>query len=175
MKKAGDILISAEEIRTRVGELAREISRDYYGEDLLLVGVLKGAFVFLADLIREIRIPVCLDFLGVASYGGNTESSEEIKFFKDLNQPVAGRNILIVEDIVDAGLTTDSLLQLLKVRNPRSIKICSLLNKTSRRKVDVSIDYVGFDIPDSFVVGYGLDFDERYRHLPEVHVLVDDE
>lgn len=175
MKTAGEVLISAREIRDKVHELGTRISRDYAGEDLLLVGILKGAFVFLADLVRAISIPVQLDFLGVASYGNGTASSEEVKVFKDLNQPVAGRNVLIVEDIVDSGLTIASLVQLLKVRNPRSIKVCSLLHKEARRKADIEVDYSGFAVPGKFLVGYGLDFDEKYRHLPDIHVLADHE
>ncbi|OIP66137.1 MAG: hypoxanthine phosphoribosyltransferase [Nitrospirae bacterium CG_4_9_14_3_um_filter_53_35] len=171
MKRLGEVLISAEAIRNRVCDLAGEISRDYQGKDLLMVGILKGAFVFMADLVRAISIPVRIDFLGVASYGPGTDPSEEIKVFKDLNQPVAGRDILIVDDIIDTGLTTDYLLRLLTVRSPRSIKVCSLLNKPSRRKVEVKIDYLGFQIPDHFVVGYGMDFNEEYRHLPEVHMI----
>ena len=169
MNPVGEVLISKDEIRKRVKELGREISRDYKDEEILLVGILKGAFVFLADLVREISIPVQLDFLGVASYGENTASSEEVKVFKDLNQPVDGRNLLLVDDIIDSGLTTEYLLRLLKVRHPRSIKVCSLLNKPSRRKTGVKIDYIGFEIPDRFVVGYGLDFAEDYRHLPDIH------
>ncbi|MEK6775647.1 MAG: hypoxanthine phosphoribosyltransferase [bacterium] len=169
MKKLGEVLIPAEAIRTRVRELAETISRDYHGEDLLMVGILKGAFIFLADLVREISIPVQIDFLGVASYGPGTDPSGEIKVFKDLNQPVAGRNILIVDDIMDTGLTTDYLLRLLRVRNPKSIRVCTLLDKPSRRKVEVGIDYLGFQIPDHFVVGYGMDFNEAFRYLPEIH------
>ncbi len=171
MKPVGEVLITAEQIREKVREMGREISRDYEGEELFLVGILKGAFIFLADLIREITIPVRVDFLGVSSYGSDIAPSKEIKVFKDLNQPVAGLNVLIVDDIIDTGLTTDYLLRLLKVRNPRSIKTCALLDKPSRRKIELNIDYIGFQVPDSFLVGYGLDFDEKYRNLPDIHVL----
>lgn len=171
MESLGEVLISAEAIRTRVRELAETISRDYQGEDLLMVGILKGAFIFLADLVREISIPVRIDFLGVASYGPGTDPGE-IKVFKDLNQPVDGRNILIVDDIMDTGLTTDYLIRLLRVRNPKSIRVCTLLDKPSRRKVEVGIDYLGFQIPDDFVVGYGMDCNEAFRYLPEIHKVI---
>ncbi len=171
MKPVGEVLITAEQIREKVREMGRDISRDYEGEELFLVGILKGAFIFLADLIREITIPVRVDFLGVSSYGSGTAPSKEIKVFKDLNQPVAGLNVLIVDDIIDTGLTTDYLLRLLKVRNPRSIKTCALLDKPLRRKIELNIDYIGFQVPDSFLVGYGLDVDEKYRNLPDIHIL----
>jgi hypoxanthine phosphoribosyltransferase len=173
MKALGEVLITEEQIREKVHELGGRIAQDYEGEDLLMVGILKGAFMFLADLVREISIPVQLDFLGVASYGAGTEPSEEVKVFKDLNQPVSGRNILIVDDIIDSGLTTEYLLRLLTVRQPKSIKTCSLLSKVSRRQVEIHIDYLGFEIPDHFVVGYGLDYAEEYRYLPEIHLLKD--
>ncbi len=169
----GDVLISATDLEKRVQDLAREISRDYEGQNLLLVGILKGAFVFLADLMRAMTIPVQVDFLGVASYGKGRDTSEEVKVFKDLNEPVAGKNILIVEDIIDSGFTTDYLVRLLEVRSPASIRICSLLNKPARRRVPVAIDYCGFEIPDVFVVGYGMDIGEAHRHLPDVHQLIE--
>jgi hypoxanthine phosphoribosyltransferase len=174
MKSVGEVLITAEQIQNKVHDLGEKISRDYEGEDLLMVGILKGAFIFLADLVRMISIPVHLDFLGVASYGTGTESSEEVKVFKDLNQPVSGRNILIVDDIIDSGLTTEYLLRLLTVRQPMSVKICTLLSRLSRRRAEISIDYVGFEIPDYFVVGYGMDYSEEYRNLPEIHLLKDE-
>jgi len=174
MKSPGKVLISRKEIRKRVRELGEKISRDYQGKDLLLIGILKGAFVFLADLIREIRIPLQVDFLGVASYGSGTRPSEEVKVFKDLNQPVLGQNILIVEDIVDSGLTTDYLVRLLKARSPGSIRVCALLDKPDRRSVPIRIDYKGFTVPDGFVVGYGMDISGVYRNLPEIHLLEED-
>ena len=175
MSRVGEVLISQEEIEAKVQELGAKIYRDYKGKDLLMVGILKGAFVFLADLVRAVDLPVRLDFLGVASYGRKTVSSEEVKVFKDLNEPVAGQNILIVEDIIDSGLTTENLVRLLAVRSPASVKICALLNKPERRKVTVPLDYWGFQIPDRFVVGYGLDAAERYRNLPAIHLLEEDD
>jgi len=176
MSRVGEVLISEEEISAKVRELGARISRDYQGKDLLMVGILKGAFVFLADLVRAVTLPLRLDFLGVASYGKKTVSSEEVKVFKDLNEPVAGRNVLIVEDIIDSGITTDYLMRLLAVRSPASVKICALLDKPDRRKVTAPLDYWGFQIADRFVVGYGLDAAERYRNLPAIHLLeLDDE
>ncbi len=169
----GEVLISAKDLKKRVQALGREISGDYEKHNLLLVGILKGAFVFLADLMRAMSIPVQVDFLGVASYGKESESSEEVKVFKDLNEPVAGKNILIVEDIIDSGFTTDYLVRLLEVRSPASIRICTLLDKPARRRVPVAIDYCGFEIPDVFVVGYGMDIGEAHRHLPDVHQLIE--
>jgi hypoxanthine phosphoribosyltransferase len=172
MSRVGETLISEDQIRNRVRELGEAISGDYAGKDLLMVGILKGAFVFLADLIRALKIPVRVDFLGVASYGKKTVSSEEVKVFKDLNEPVSGQHILIVEDIIDSGRTTDCLIRLLQVRSPASIKTCTLLDKPSRRVVPVGLDYCGFEIADHFVVGYGLDVGEQYRHLPDIHILL---
>jgi hypoxanthine phosphoribosyltransferase len=169
----GEVLISAKDLQKRVQALGREISGDYENQNLLLVGILKGAFVFLADLMRAMTIPVQVDFLGVASYGKESESSEEVKVFKDLNEPVAGKNILIVEDIIDSGFTTDYLVRLLEVRSPASIRICALLDKPARRRVPVAIDYCGFEIPDVFVVGYGMDIGEAHRHLPDVYQLIE--
>jgi hypoxanthine phosphoribosyltransferase len=171
MNTVGEILLSSRQIETRVRELGQKISDDYRGKDLLMVGVLKGAFVFLADLVRAMTVPVRLDFLGVASYGEQTISSEEVKVFKDLNEPVAGQNLLLVEDIIDSGLTTEYLLRLLQVRSPASIKLCTLLDKPARRKCPISIDYRGFRIDDHFVVGYGMDVGEEYRHLPHIRIL----
>lgn len=174
MSRVGEVLLSQDQISTKVQELGARISRDYQGKDLLMVGILKGAFVFLADLIRAVNLPIRLDFLGVASYGKETVSSEEVKVFKDLNEPVAGQDVLIVEDIIDSGITTDYLIRLLAVRSPASLKICALLDKPDRRKVAVPLDYWGFQIPDRFVVGYGLDAAERYRNLPAIHLLEPD-
>ncbi|MBI3978883.1 MAG: hypoxanthine phosphoribosyltransferase [Chloroflexi bacterium] len=164
------ILITEEEIRHRVGELAEQISRDYAGQDVLLIGVLKGAVLFMVDLARAIELPVALDFMAVSSYGAATESSGVVRILKDLDESIEGRHVLIVEDIVDTGFTLKYITELLADRNPASLRICALLNKRKARKADVPIDYVGFEIPDRFVVGYGLDYAERYRNVPYVAV-----
>jgi len=166
------ILISREQLQQRVAELGEAISRDYAGKDLLLVCILKGGVVFLSDLIRAIRIPHAIDFMAISSYGGTrTESSGVVRILMDLNTSIENRNVLIVEDIIDTGHTLAHIVDLLKTRNPRSLRICTLLNKTSRREVPVQVDYIGFDIPNEFVVGYGLDYNEIYRNLPFVGVL----
>jgi len=166
------ILISREQLQQRVAELGEAISRDYAGKDLLLVCILKGGVVFLSDLIRAIRIPHAIDFMAISSYGGTrTESSGVVRILMDLNTSIENRNVLIVEDIIDTGHTLAHIVDLLKTRNPQSLRICTLLNKSSRREVPVQVDYIGFDIPNEFVVGYGLDFNEIYRNLPFVGVL----
>jgi hypoxanthine phosphoribosyltransferase len=165
------IMITAEEIKQKVKELGKAISKDYQGQDLLVVGILKGSVVFMGDLIREINIPLQIDFMEVSSYGRSTESSGAVRILKDLESNVEGQNILIVEDIIDTGLTLSYLLDLLQARKPGSIKICTFLNKPSRRKVSLKVEYNGYDIPDEFVVGYGLDYGELYRNLPFVGVL----
>jgi hypoxanthine phosphoribosyltransferase len=166
------VLLSAEEIARRIGELGEEIARDYTAEGRSphAVCVLKGACMFLSDLIRAIPMHVSLDFIAVSSYGGSTTSSGEVRLNKDLDQSLDGRDVLIVEDIVDTGLTLSSLVDTFKRRGARSVRIAALLDKQARRKVDLTPDYIGFEIPDAFVVGYGLDFDERYRNLPFVGV-----
>ncbi len=166
-----EILITEEQIRQRTRELAQEISRDYEGQDLLLVCVLKGGVVFLVDLMRELTIPHSVDFMATSSYGASTESSGVVRILKDLDAPIEGRNVLIVEDIIDTGHTLDYLTRILRERNPASLRICTLLNKQERREVDIPIDYIGFNIPNKFVIGYGLDFDELYRNLAFVGVL----
>ena len=171
MMRLGEVLIPADRIARRVAELGARISEDYRGRELLLVGVLKGAFVFTADLVRAVTIPLEIDFLGVASYGGGTAPSGELKVFKDLNRPVAGRDVLLVDDIVDTGRTTEALVRLLEVRRPRSLRVCALLDKQARRERTVRLDYVGFAVPDRFVVGYGLDLDEAFRNLPEIRAV----
>ncbi len=163
----GEVLVSAEELQRRVGELGREISADYAGRPLLLVGVLKGAVFFLSDLMRFIEIPVEVDFMAVASYGSATDSSG----VKDLDAAIEDRDVLIVEDIVDSGLTLQYLMRNLGSRGPRTLEVCALLTKPERRKVDLPTRYVGFEIPDRFVVGYGLDYAERHRNLPFVAAL----
>ena len=167
----GEVLVSAEDLQRRVVELGEEISRDYAGRSLLLVGVLKGAVFFLSDLMRYIDIPVEVDFMAVASYGSATDSSGVVRILKDLDAAIEGRDVLIVEDIVDSGLTLQYLLRNLGSRNPRTLEVCALLTKPERRKVDLPTRYVGFEIPDRFVVGYGLDYAERYRNLPFVAAL----
>ena len=161
----------AEDLRRRVCELAAEVSRDYAGKDLVLVGVLKGAVFFLSDLMRDLDVPCEVDFMAVASYGSATKSSGVVRILKDLDTVIEGRDVLIVEDIVDSGLTLQYLLRNLDGRNPRSLEVCALLVKPDRQKVDLRTKYVGFEIPNRFAIGYGLDYDERYRNLPYVAAL----
>jgi hypoxanthine phosphoribosyltransferase len=167
----GKILVGAEDLNRRVGELAEEINRDYAGRDLLLIGVLKGAVFFVSDLMRRLTIPVEVDFMAVASYGSATRSSGVVRILKDLDAVIEGRDVLIVEDIVDSGLTLQYLLRNLAGRHPASLEVCALLIKPERRKVDLKTRYVGFEIPDEFAIGYGLDHAERYRNLPYVAAL----
>jgi hypoxanthine phosphoribosyltransferase len=167
----GETLVSAEDLKRRVRELAAEISRDYAGRDLVLVGVLKGAVFFLSDLMRALTIPVEVDFMAVASYGSATKSSGVVRILKDLDASIDGRDVLIVEDIVDSGLTLQYLMRNLAGRDPRSLEVCALLIKPERRKVDLPTKYVGFEIPNRFAIGYGLDHGERYRNLPYVAAL----
>ena len=167
----GEILVQADDLQHRVRELGEEISRDYAGRDLLLVGVLKGAVFFLSDLMRHIAVPCELDFMAVASYGSATDSSGVVRILKDLDVALEGRHVLIVEDIVDSGLTLQYLLRNLGARNPATMEVCALLTKPARLKVALEPRYVGFEIPNRFVVGYGLDHNERYRNLPYVAVL----
>lgn len=166
------VLIDEARLQTRIQEMADQITVDYNGEeDLLLICVLKGSYMFLADLSRALKRPHTLDFMGVSSYGSGTQSSGAVQIIMDLKQPINGRNILIIEDIIDSGNTLDYMRRTLLAREPASLRICSLLNKPSRREIDVPVEYIGFDIPDEFVVGYGLDFDELYRNLPFIAVL----
>ena len=165
------ILLDADRIAARVRELAAEISRDYRGQTPHLVGILKGAWVFMADLIRELSIEATVDFLGIQSYTAGTESSGEVKITKDLDVSIAGRHVLIVEDILDTGRTFHYLRDALAARQPASLKLVALLDKASRRVIPVRADYVGFEIPNVFVIGYGLDYDQKYRRLPDVRVL----
>jgi len=167
----GEQLVSADALQRRVRELGEDISRDYAGQPLLLVGVLKGAVFFLSDLMRWITIPVEVDFMAVASYGSATDSSGVVRILKDLDAAIEGRDVLIVEDIVDSGLTLQYLLRNLGSRNPNSLEVCALLTKPDRRKVDLPTRYVGFEIPNKFAIGYGLDHAERYRNLPYVAAL----
>lgn len=164
------ILITEDAIRTRVGELAKAISQDYQGSKPLLVGLLKGSFIFLADLARALDIDSEIDFMTVSSYGNSMENSE-VRILKDLGEPIQGRDVLIVEDIIDTGLTLSRILELLAARHPRSLRVCTLLNKPSRRKADVKVDYNGFDIDDVFVAGYGIDYAQKYRNLSQLVVV----
>lgn len=167
-----EVLITEEELQARIAELGKAISADYQGRDLLAVCILRGAVIFLSDLIRQIAVPHEIDFMAVSSYGGtSTESSGVVRILMDLTTSIEGRDVLIVEDIVDTGLTLDYIIDNLKTRRPASLRTCALLNKHERRKVDVRLDYVGFDIPNKFVVGYGLDYEEKYRNLPFIGVL----
>jgi hypoxanthine phosphoribosyltransferase len=168
-----ETLITAEKIRARILELGAEIGRDYAGKNPLLLGVLKGACIFMSDLIRAIDTKLAIEFMAISSYGSSTRTSGEVRIVKDLDTAIEGRDILIVEDIVDTGLTLTYLIGNLQSRGANSVKLVALLNKQDRRLRDVKIDYLGFDIPDAFVVGYGLDFAERYRNLPYIAVLKD--
>lgn len=165
------VLLSEEEIHAKVKEMGKKITEDYKNSNLMLVTVLKGAVVFLADIMREIDVPAEIDFMVVSSYGSGVKSSGVVKIVKDLDVPLEGKDILIVEDILDSGLTLSYIKELLASRGPRSIKIATLLDKPSRRKVDLQADYVGFSVPDEFVIGYGLDYDEKYRNLPYIGIL----
>lgn len=166
------ILVSEEQLQAKVAELGAQISRDYEGRELLLVSILKGSVVFMADLMRAVSIPCAIDFMVVSSYGGaNTESTGLVKIVKDLDADLTGKDVLIVEDILDTGITLSRLMPVLKMRNPSSVRLCTILSKPSRRKTQIEPDYIGFEVPDEFVVGYGLDFDEKYRNLPYVGVL----
>ncbi|MCL6611831.1 MAG: hypoxanthine phosphoribosyltransferase [Peptococcaceae bacterium] len=166
-----EILISEDRIAAKVKELGERISEDYRGKDVLMVGILKGAVVFMADLIRHVNVPLAIDFMAVSSYGKSSESSGVVQILKDLDQSIEGRHVIVVEDIVDSGLTLRYMLDNLSTRKPASLKICTLLDKPSRRKADVTPDYNGFVIPDRFVVGYGLDYAENYRNLRDIAVL----
>jgi hypoxanthine phosphoribosyltransferase len=164
------VLLSHDAIQARIQEMGREIAKDYAGREPHLVGVLKGAFTFMADLSRAIDLPMSLDFIAVSSYGAATKTSGEVRLVKDLDQGLDGRDLLVVEDIVDTGLTLNYLLNMLRARGPRTLKVVTLLSKPSRRLVQIPVDYVGFTIEDHFVVGYGLDFNERYRNLKDIVV-----
>ena len=167
----GEILIDAEALQGRIRELGREISADYAGRELLLIGVLKGAVFFMADLMRSISVPCEIDFMAISSYGASTDSSGVVRILKDLDINIEGRHVLVVEDIIDSGLTLSYLVRNLEAREPASLEICALLTKPDRREIDVPVRYTGFEIPNRFVIGYGLDFAERYRNLPYVGVL----
>jgi hypoxanthine phosphoribosyltransferase len=166
-----EVLITDAALRERIAELARELSRDYAGRTVLLVGILKGAVVFMVDLVRQLDLPVEIDFMAISSYGNSTESTGVVRILKDLDEPIDGRDVLIVEDIIDSGLTLQYLLQSLQRRSPASLHVCALLDKAKPRAKVIEAQYVGFHIPDRFVVGYGLDYAQRYRNLPYIGVL----
>jgi len=167
----GEILIDETSVKERVAALGVEISADYAGRDLLLVGVLKGAVFFMADLMRQLSIPCEIDFMAISSYGAATDSSGVVRILKDLDINIAGRNVIVVEDIIDSGLTLSYLMRNLQARSSASLEVCTLLTKPERREIEVPVRYVGFEIPNRFVIGYGLDFAERYRNLPYIGVL----
>ena len=167
----GEILIDEDALQGRIRELGRELSADYGGRELLLVGVLKGAVFFMADLMRAISVPCEIDFMAISSYGASTDSSGVVRILKDLDINIEGRHVLVVEDIIDSGLTLSYLVRNLEAREPASLEVCALLTKPDRREIDVPVRYTGFEIPNRFVIGYGLDFAERYRNLPYVGVL----
>ena len=166
-----DILLSEQEVDKRIQEIGEQISRDYAGKEVHLVCVLKGGSFFMCELAKRITVPVTLDFMSVSSYGSSTKSSGVVKIVKDLDEPLKDKNVIVVEDIVDSGRTLSYLLEMLKDRHPASLSLCTLLDKPERRVVDVNVDYTGFNIPDEFVVGYGLDYDQRYPNLPYIGIV----
>lgn len=166
-----EILITEDMLQSKVAELGAKITEDYKGKDLLLVCVLKGAVIFVSDLMRKIELPLDIDFMAISSYGSNTKSSGVVRILKDLNTSIEGKHVLIVEDIIDSGLTLSYLVENLKSRGPASVEICTILDKPDRRAVDLEIKYTGFQVPDEFVVGYGLDYAEKYRNLPYIAIL----
>ena len=166
-----EILFSEAELKAKVAELGKQLKEDYDGKNPLVVGVMKGAFVFTADLVRAMDCPVQMDFIIAKSYGNSTQTSGSVKIIKDLENDISGRHVILVEDIIDSGVTMSKLIKMLNTRNAASIKLCALLSKPSRRQVDVTIDYCGWEVPDHFVVGYGLDYAEKYRNLPSIGML----
>ncbi len=170
-----DTLISKEEIREKVKKLAEKIDMDFKGEEILLIGLLRGSVIFLSDLARELKTEATIDFMVVSSYGDKMESSRDVRILKDLEEDIKGRNIIIVEDIIDTGNTLKKVHQILQTREPKEIKICTLLDKPERREVDINVDYTGFQIPDEFVVGYGIDFAQKYRTLPFIGIVKKEE
>ncbi|HZK01229.1 MAG TPA: hypoxanthine phosphoribosyltransferase [Anaerovoracaceae bacterium] len=167
----GDVMISKEDIKRRVAELGEEISKDYKGQSILTICVLKGAVLFLSDLIRELNVETKIDFMAVSSYGASTKSTGVVRILKDLDSNIEGENVVIVEDIIDSGLTLKYLTEYLQARKPKSLKICTLLDKPERRTADIKADYIGFSIENKFIVGYGLDYNQRYRNLPYISYL----
>jgi hypoxanthine phosphoribosyltransferase len=171
--RPGEVLITEDEIRARAAEIGRKISDDFAGEEVLVVGILKGAFMWMCDIIKYISSPVFVDFMAVSSYGASTESSGVVRILKDLDNAIDGRNVIIVEDIVDSGVTLNYLREHLRARGPKSLRICTLLDKPAGRRVDIDVDYTGFKVDDVFIVGYGLDVDQRYRNLPYITSVVE--
>ncbi len=171
LEQSRRVLFSRERIAAEIKRIGQEISRDFQGEEVMLVGVLKGSFLFVADLIREIEIPSVIDFVRLASYGSGTQTSGIIEFRKELEMPIRGRNVIIVEDIVDSGYTLECLYNKLLLQEPRSLKICTLIDKTARREVEINADYIGISMEDGFIIGYGLDHDEKYRNLPDIYLV----
>ena len=171
MKETTRILIPEDKVDERIAQLGEQISKDYEGKQVHLIGILKGSIFFICELAKRITVPVTRDFMSVSSYGAGTKSSGVVKLIKDLDEPIEGKDVLVVEDIIDSGHTLSYLLKNLSSRNPASIRLCTLLDKPERREVDVEVDYQGFRIPDEFVIGYGLDYDQRYRNLPYIGVL----
>ncbi|PLR41001.1 hypoxanthine phosphoribosyltransferase [Chimaeribacter californicus] len=170
MKHTVEVMISEQEIRQRIAELGQQITNDYRdsGSDMVLVGLLRGSFMFMADLCRQIEVPHEVDFMTASSYGNSMSSSRDVKILKDLDEDIRGKDVLIVEDIIDSGNTLSKVREILALREPKSLAICTLLDKPSRREVSVTVEYIGFSIPDKFVVGYGIDYAQRYRHLPYI-------
>jgi hypoxanthine phosphoribosyltransferase len=171
MDGMGPVLVASEDIQAKVRELGERITQDYRGEKLLLVGILRGAVVFLSDLMRHLELPCEIDFMDISSYGTGTQTSGVVRILKDLEEDITGRHVLIIEDIIDTGLTLSYLRRMLLQRGPASLEICALLSKPSRRQVDLSVKYLGFEVPDEFVIGYGIDYAGAYRNLPDIHAL----
>jgi hypoxanthine phosphoribosyltransferase len=171
MKETTRVLIPEDKVDERIAQLGEQISKDYEGKQVHLIGILKGSIFFICELAKRITVPVTMDFMSVSSYGAGTKSSGVVKLIKDLDESIVGKDVLVVEDIIDSGRTLSYLLQNLSSRHPASIRLCTMLDKPERREVDVDVDYQGFRIPDEFVVGYGLDYDQRYRNLPYIGVL----
>lgn len=174
MTGVGEVLLSEEQIQRRIGELADQITADYRGKDVVLVGVLKGAFMVMSDLARQIKLPAEFDFMAVSSYGSATKTSGVVRILKDLDHEITDRNVLVIEDIIDSGLTLNYLLKYLAGRKPRSLEVCAFLRKKGIQQVELDVKYEGFEIPPKFVIGYGLDQDQRYRNLPYIAVLEED-
>ncbi|SCN23146.1 Hypoxanthine-guanine phosphoribosyltransferase [Clostridium sp. N3C] len=171
IKDIKEILLDEEKLKEKINELGAQISKDYENQELVLIGVLKGSVMFMSDLMKRITIPCCMDFMAVSSYGNSTETSGVVRILKDLDYDIEGKDVLIVEDIIDSGITLKYLIEYLKARKPSSIEVVCLLNKPERRRVDIDVKYQGFEVPDSFLVGYGLDYAEKYRNLPYIGIL----
>ncbi|MBU3216916.1 hypoxanthine phosphoribosyltransferase [Clostridium estertheticum] len=169
-----EVLYNEEQLRDKIRQMGEKVSKDYYGKDLILIGILKGSVIFMSDLLKEITIPCKMDFMAVSSYGNSTKTSGVVRILKDLDFEIQGKDVLIVEDIIDSGVTLKYLMKCLSARKPSSLEIICLLNKPERRKVDIDVKYVGFDVPDFFIVGFGMDYAERYRNLPYIGILKDE-